>query len=179
MKRGKEHGNGGTTVAGRTGPLTWKDLCLDSRFQDLPYKIEINGRGQIIMSPTRNFHGFFAFRIGELMRQHLPDGEVIMECAVDTADGTKEAAAAWVTRERWDIIKAEYSSSIAPEICAEVMSRSNTRQEMMQKRDLYLEAGAREYWLCHEDGKLEFFDSSGQLQHSKMCPNFPKAIRKQ
>jgi Uma2 family endonuclease len=178
MKSGDEHGNGPTAAASRTGPLTWRDLCLDPRFQDLPYKIELNGRGQIIMSPTRNFHGFFAFKIGSLMEKHLPDGEVIMECAVETADGTKEADAAWVSRNRWAVIQAEYSSSIAPEICAEVMSRSNTRQEMMQKKDLYLGAGAREYWLCHEDGKLEFFDSSGQLQCSKMCPKFPKAIRK-
>ena len=179
MKNGDEQGNGRTTVAHRTGPLTWKDLCLDRRFQDLPYKIELNGRGQIIMSPTRNFHGYFAYKIGRLMEKHLPDGEVIMECAVDTADGTKEADAAWVSRNRWAVIRAEYSSSIAPEICAEVMSRSNTRQEMMQKKDLYLGAGAREYWLCHEDGKLEFFDSSGPLQRSKMCPKFPKVIRKQ
>ncbi|HEU0008180.1 MAG TPA: Uma2 family endonuclease [Verrucomicrobiae bacterium] len=178
MKRGNEEGNGRTVVAGRTEPLTWKDLCLDSRFQDLPYKIELNGRGQIIMSPTRIRDGFYAFNIGHLIEQHLPDGEVIIECAVDTADGTKEADAAWVSRNRWAVIQAEYSSSIAPEICAEVMSRSTTRQEMMQKKDLYLGAGAREYWLCHEDGKLEFFDSTGELQESKMCPKFPKAIRK-
>ena len=179
MTRGKEDGNGRTAVASRTGPLTWKDLCLDPRFQDLPYKMELNGRGQIIMSPTRIRDGFLAFNMGHLMEQRLPDGEVIMECAVDTADGTKEADAAWVSRNRWAVIKAEYSSSIAPEVCAEVMSRSNTREEMMHKKDLYLGAGACEYWLCHEDGKLEFFDSSGPLQRSKMCPKFPKAIRKQ
>jgi Uma2 family endonuclease len=152
-------------------PLTWKDLCLDPRFQDLPYKIELNGRGQIIMSPTRNFHGFFAFKIGELLKKHLPTGEIIMECAVKTADGTKEADAVWVSRERWRIIRDEYDSSIAPEICAEVMSRSN-------KKDLYLKAGAREYWLCDLDGKLEFFDATGTLKKSRMCPKFPGAIKK-
>jgi len=176
MKRSKELGNG-TAVDSCTVPLTWKDLCLDSRFQNLPYKIELNGRGQIIMSPTRIRDGFYAFNVGHLMEQHLPNGEIIMECAVDTADGTKEADAAWVSRDRWAVIQDEYSSSIAPEICAEVMSRSNTRQEMLQKKDLYLGAGAR--WLCHEDGKLEFFDSSGPLKRSKMCPKFPTAIRKQ
>ncbi len=159
-------------------PLTWKDLCLDPRFQNLPYKIELNGRGQIIMSPTRNFHGFFAFKIGELLKKHLPDGEIIMECAVKTADGTKEADAAWVSRERWRIIRDEYDSSIAPEICAEVMSRSNTREEMLHKKDLYLKAGAREYWLCDQDGKLEFFDATGALKKSRMCPKFPAAIKK-
>ena len=44
----------------RVWPMTWEYLCKDRRFQDLPYKVELNGRGQIIMSPTKNFHGFFA-----------------------------------------------------------------------------------------------------------------------
>ncbi len=158
------------------GGMTWKDLCLAPQFRDLPFKIELNARGQIIMSPTRNFHGFFAFKLGELMRKHLPRGEVIMECAVDTSDGTKEADAAWVSKARWAVIQAEYSSSIAPEICAEVLSQSNTREEMLLKKNLYLAAGAHEYWLCHEDGKLEFFDASGPLRRSKMCPKFPQAI---
>ena len=36
MKRGTERGNGETAVASRNGPLTWKDLCLDPRFQGFP-----------------------------------------------------------------------------------------------------------------------------------------------
>ena len=159
--------------------LTWKELCLDPRFRDLPFKIELNGRGQIIMSPTRNFHGFFAFKIGEQLRQHLVNGEVIMECAVDTIDGTKEADVAWVSKERWAIICDEFSSSIAPEICVEVMSASNSREEMMDKKELYLKAGAREYWICDEDGKLEFFDRAGAIEKSGMCPQFPGRIGKE
>jgi Uma2 family endonuclease len=158
--------------------VTWKDLCLDSRFQDLPFKIELNGRGQIIMSPTRNLHGFFSFRIGELLKRHLPNGEVIMECAVDTADGTKEADAAWVSRKRWAIIRDQYSSSVAPEICVEVTSVSNTREELLRQKDLYLAAGAREYWLCSEDGKLEFHAAHGQMKRSALAPKFPFTIRK-
>ena len=158
--------------------MTWKQICLDPRFRDLPFKIELNKRGQIIMSPTRNFHGFFAFKIGEQIRKHLPDGEVIMECAVDTADGTKEADLAWVSKGRWAIICDEFSSSIAPEICVEVVSASNSREEMLRKRELYIKAGAQEYWICHEDGKLEFFGGSGVLKKSRMCPKFPGKIEK-
>ncbi len=32
--------------------LTWEDLCNDKRLVDLPFKIELTGRGKIIMSPT-------------------------------------------------------------------------------------------------------------------------------
>lgn len=185
MKNGHHNGSGHksplTAAALRprsVHPMTWEALCDDPRFQDLPYKIELNGRGQIIMSPTTNFHGSFAFKIGALMQKHLPRGEVIVECAVETSDGVKEADAAWASRKRWTIIRAETSSSIAPEICAEVMSASNTREEMMTKKDLYIGAGAREYWLCREDGKMEFFDASGPIKRSKVCPKFPVSIRK-
>ena len=176
MKNGREPASQCTVASGRNSLMTWKELSLDPCFQDLPYKIELNGRGQIVMSPARSFHGFFAFKIGELPKRHLPEGEVIMECAVDTADGTKEADAAWVSRERLAVVQAKYSSSIAPEICAEVMSRSNTREEMMHKRDLYLGAGFTEYWRCQEDGMVEFFDADGSLMKSKMAPIFPSRI---
>ena len=138
--------------------LTWEDLCNDKRLEDLPFKIELTGRGQIIMSPTHNFHGNFAARIGSLLERLLPDGEVIVECAVQTGDGVRETDVAWASLERWDKIKDDFASSIAPEICAEVLSPSNTFEEMMLKRSLYIAAGAREYWLCDREGRMRFFD---------------------
>ena len=158
--------------------MTWKELCLDRRFQDLPFKIELNGQGQIIMSPTHNYHGFFAFRIGELLRKHLAQGEVIVECAVETSDGTKEADVAWASKRRWAKICDDYSASVAPEICVEVLSPNNRLAQMMVKRDLYLEAGAREYWLCDKNGRLLFFDEHGQLERSRMAPKFPTKIKR-
>lgn len=158
--------------------MTWKELCEDKRLQDLPYKIELNGRGQIIMSPTRNWHGNFAGRINGLLQQLLPDGETIVECAVETADGTKEADVAWLTRDRFARVRDEFSCSVAPEICVEVMSPANSDAEMMHKCSLYLRAGASEFWLCGEDGRVRFFDASGQLSVSKLCPRFPESIRR-
>src|ERR1051326_4010868 len=119
------------------GALTWKDLCDDKRFQDLPYKIELNGKGKIIMSPTANWHGNFAHKIGRLLEQLLPNGEVVVECAVETADGVKEADVAWISLERWEVVKDQISCSISPEICAEVLSESNSAFEMIAKKSLY------------------------------------------
>lgn len=157
--------------------MTWKELCEDKRLQDLPYKIELNGRGQIIMSPTRNWHGNYAGKINGLLQRLLPDGETIVECAVETADGTKEADVAWLTKERFALVRDEFSCSVAPEICVEVMSPANSDAEMMHKRDLYLGAGAVEFWLCREDGKLQFFNATGGLAASVLCPGFPASIR--
>jgi Uma2 family endonuclease len=99
-----------------------------------------------------------------------------VECAVETADGTKVADVAWASPETFAIIKPELSCSVAPEICVEVLSPSNQANEMEFKKQLYLRAGAREYWTCDEEGKVRFFNVSGELVKSVLCPEFSKAI---
>jgi hypothetical protein len=37
--------------------MTWKDLCQDRRLQNLPYKVELNRQGKIILSPIQYKHG--------------------------------------------------------------------------------------------------------------------------
>jgi Uma2 family endonuclease len=44
------------------------------------------------------------------------------------------------------IIKDEFGSSVAPQICVEVGSPSNTAEEIAMKRRLYLRKGAVEFW---------------------------------
>jgi hypothetical protein len=48
---------------------------------------------------------------------------------------------------------------------------------MMAKKDLYLKAGAVEYWLCDEAGIVRFFDKSGALDASRFCPGFPAQVQ--
>ena len=156
--------------------MTWKDICLDKRFQDLPFKIELNGRGQIIMSPTTNRHGYFAYRIARLLEEHLPHGKLIVECGVDTEDGTKETDAAWLSQERFHQFEDEFSCAVAPEICVEVYSPSNSPSEMNHKKSLYLKAGATEVWFCDLKGNLEFHNATGKLRQSAMAPEFPQSI---
>ncbi|MEO6036698.1 MAG: Uma2 family endonuclease [Verrucomicrobiota bacterium] len=156
--------------------MTWVDLCNDKNLRDLPYKIELNRAGKIIMSPTRNLHGFYASQIAHLLKLHLPKGEAITECAIETEDSTKVADVAWVSKQTFAIIKDEFSCSVAPEICVEVLSPSNARAEMEFKKELYLKAGAQEYWVCDEIGALRFFNTTGELEHSVLCPAFPSQL---
>ena len=46
---------------------------------------------------------------------------------------------------------------------------------MVEKRDLYLESGAKEVWLCL-DGTMSFYDATGQLGHSNLIPDFPSFL---
>ncbi|HEX8296272.1 MAG TPA: Uma2 family endonuclease [Chthoniobacteraceae bacterium] len=158
--------------------MTWEQLCKDKRFEDAPYKIESNAQGQIIMSPTWNYHGSNSYRIARLIEEHLGEGEVIVECAVETADGTKEADVAWLSEARWAEVAEDFSCKIAPEICVEVLSPSNTEKEMLYKKDLYLAAGALEYWLCDKAGHMRFFDRTGEVPKSSLVPEFPAMLPK-
>ncbi len=65
---------------------------------------------------------------------------------------------------------------MCPEICIEVFSSSNTKKEMKEKRKLYFEQGAKEFWICTEKGDMTFFNVDEELEHSSLVANFPQHI---
>jgi Uma2 family endonuclease len=65
---------------------------------------------------------------------------------------------------------------VAPEICVEVLSDSNTENEMAEKRHLYFARVAREVWVCDTGGRLRFFDADGEIKTSALAPAFPQQI---
>jgi Uma2 family endonuclease len=158
--------------------ISWQEVCENPNLKDLPYKIETNRFDQIIMSPAFSWHGGYQFEIGVLLKKLLPHGRVITECAIETADGTKVPDVIWISKERHAPMRRAFSFSLAPEICVEVISNSNSHEEMQGKTQLYFEAGAQEVWLCNEKGGMEFY-LKGQLQAataSVLCPPFPNHI---
>jgi Uma2 family endonuclease len=156
--------------------LSWKEVCEDPNLQDLPYRIETNDRGQIVMSPTYAWHGKYAFRIAQRLQDMLPEGESSVEMAIRTTNGTKVADAVWCSAARGDHIKDAYDVPVAPQICVEVRSPTHTDEEIDEKRALYLEAGAEEVWICGEDGTLTFYDEEGEIDASHRVSSFPDQI---
>ena len=114
--------------------------------------------------------------IENLLRKLQQSGRAFPECAIHTDKGTKVAGVVWISDERLKIIKREVECSIAPEICIEISSESNTQKEMKEKKMLYFSCGAEEFWLCNENGDVEFFDKNGQLSQSAIIPKFPSKI---
>jgi len=158
--------------------MKWEEVCNHQQLQDLPFKIELNKWGQIVMSPVKIKHSFYQGRIQRLLEQLLPTGEVMPECAINTSDGVKVADVVWCSAARFDQIQDEVSASIAPEICIEVKSAGNSLDEMAFKKNLYFEAQALEVWLCNEQGQLKFYNQQGQLSQSLLVPKFPKQIKR-
>jgi len=156
--------------------MNWLEVCEHPALQDLPFKIELDETGKIIMAPTKVYHSIYQGEIAYRLRILSPTGKAIVECAIATRKGTKVADVAWASSERVATIWSEAECSIAPELCVEVLSSANTSREMRMKRQLYFERGALEVWLCDASGRITFFDPSGQREQSRLFPDFPDRI---
>lgn len=155
--------------------MRWQEVCEHPSLQDLPFKIELNEKGEIIMNAVKVIHSLYQGEIEYLLRSLLKTGRTLPECAIRTAKGTKVADVAWASPETIRKVKNEVECSIAPEICVEVLSSSNTNIEVNEKIKLYLESGAKEVWICQE-GMMSFYDSKGLLPKSKLVSEFPAQV---
>ncbi len=156
--------------------MNWQEICADPNLHNLPFKIELNEQGQIIMSPVKVYHSIFQWKIQRRIYELLGRGEVVPECAIHTRKGTKVADVAWISANLLKIVRHETECSVAPEICVEVMSESNTDEEMQEKRELYFEAGAKEVWICDELGNMAFYNPEAKLGKSQLVPDLPNDI---
>jgi len=158
----------------------WAELCADPLWVDIDGKIETDRYGQIIMNPPAEpSHGGRQADLTLLLSKFAPAGKIIVECPVSTSEGVKVPDLVWVSKKRLASIGGKSALSAAPEICIEVLSASNTRNEIEEKRRLYFEAGAGEVWLCEGDGRLRFFLKTAPARvarHSALCPKMPARI---
>lgn len=147
--------------------MEWADIVNNPLFESLPFKIELNRFGQILMSPVSNGHGNMVSQVARALEQGCPEGEIIIECAMQTTDGVKVADVVWASAS----FIAEFGRVTpypqAPEICVEILSPSSTPEEMRIKIDLYLARGAHEVWLVDTDANLRIFGYPGELPGSR------------
>lgn len=147
--------------------MEWADVMADPCLQDLPYKIELDEYGRVVMSPASNKHGRFQAALANILERQMPNGVVLTECSVATEKGTKVPDVVWCSAAFAEGHGDETPFSQAPEVCVEVISPSNSRAELGEKIELYLAAGAEEVWLVSETGITEYFDATGAVCQSK------------
>jgi Uma2 family endonuclease len=140
----------------------WHEILADPALRDLPYKIELNARGTIEMSPASNLHGYFQLLVGSELKRLLPDGVALTEASVLTAIGVRVPDVIWASQPFLAAHGLVTPFPRAPEICVEVLSQWNTRDEIEEKIAAYLAAGAREVWVVADDGTVRYYDGGGE-----------------
>jgi len=164
------------TGADAPGGAAWLKAIRD--LPDVPYKVETNARGQLILSPLNPEHSVPQFTVSRLVYEAL--GEVVgTEFAVHTSEGVKVPDVIWMSEERWaQVPEGAEASPVMPELCVKVMSATNTEAaEMDEKRRLYFEGGAKEVWIVSQSHAVRFFDPDGEIEQSALAPGFPTEIQ--
>ncbi len=157
--------------------MTWQEVLERKELQDLPFKIELNEKGKVEMSPATNVHGYLQSEIAGLLRDFLKrKGQVATECSVLTSEGVKVADVAWTSKEFREEFGNVTPFPHAPEICVEIISPSNSTKEILEKIGLYISSGAKEVWTCNLEGEMRFYDAEGAVLQSSRVPEFPKIV---
>jgi Uma2 family endonuclease len=157
--------------------MTWAEICDDKVLAALPFRIESDRWGNIVMSPLpTSRHAEYEAEIALLLRQQMKGGRSITVCPIQTDDGVKAADVAWVSNVRRASRSNDPVYLIAPVICVEVISPSNSEGELAERRQLFFQKGALEFWLCGLYGEMTFFDPAGEIPASQLCPDFPRQV---
>jgi len=157
--------------------MQWSEVVEHPSLRNLPYKIETNHYGQIVMSPRSRIRSRYQGLIVGLLYSMRSSGGVYSECPIETPKGVKVPDAAWVSEAHLSrAADDELTFKNAPELCVDVLSRSNNILERDGNKDLYFQLGAQEVWTCDLSGNVNFFNRNGIIECSQLFPQFPAQL---
>lgn len=152
--------------------MEWQEILADPSLKNLPYKIELNEKGIIEMSPASFNHSRLQGKIAAQLAMQL-GGDVFTELAIQTSKGVRVPDVAWGSETYTQAHQTELWASSAPELCIEILSPFKTAKDLLERIALFLEAGALEIWLVDESGNVRQYDQSGPIETSR----FPADLR--
>ena len=84
--------------------MNWQEVCDDPILQNLPYKLELNRYGEVVMNAVRMEHSFYVEKILLLLKEFLPEGYCPPELAVETEDGVRPLMLlGFLANELWQV----------------------------------------------------------------------------
>jgi Uma2 family endonuclease len=113
------------------------------------------------MSPASNRHALLQAHLAAEFARQLAGGRPLTECSVLTEIGVRVPDVAWASMEFLAAHADATPFPAAPELCVEIISPSNSEEEISEKIRAYLAAGAREVWIVDEDGSIAYHDATG------------------
>jgi Uma2 family endonuclease len=145
----------------------WNEMLNDPALAAVSGKVELDAWGRIIvMSPVGPQHGNAAGKLCMLLVQHL-GGRALVEVGVLTPIGVLAPDVIWCSEGYWQARQNETPLQVAPELCIEVSSPTNTLAELRGKACAYLDAGAQEAWIVYPaTQRVEFHGAAGKLPQS-------------
>lgn len=129
-----------------------------AEFEQLPNptfgRYELRHGEPVIVAPPKLKHSTVQRRLRRLLEAAAGETGI-----VDTEFGFKPlpereyriADVVFILQARWQGIDLNGYFEGAPELVVEILSPSNTRKEMLDKRKLCLENGSREFWVVDID----------------------------
>jgi Uma2 family endonuclease len=156
--------------------VRYQDLCDNRCFANVPGKIEIDVWGRLVMTPPSYYHGLVQ---GRLCRSLAAlGGETGVETAIATATGLFVADVTWASDQFVRAHLGEIALQQAPEVCIEVVSPSNSRNELEGKTAAFLAAGAREVWIVYLKSKrCEFYGPQGLMDRSNFAVDLSELFK--
>ncbi len=156
--------------------MNWQEICDEPAFKELPFKIAANKWGKIEMSPASNEHGMYQVAVIELFLKLCKNGRPVSECSIQTAEGVKVADVGWGSYDFFRKHGRSNPYAESPEIVVEILSPSNTLLEMQEKKKLYFDKAAKEFWICEKNGNMRFHTEEKELYRSEIVRDFPLQI---
>ena len=156
----------------------WRQLATDPLVAAIPFKVELNEKGAIEVSPPTTRHALLQAYVSRELARQRPEGTTFTECPVETEIGMRIPDVVWASPEFMQRHGTESEFRSGPDLCVEVLSPSNTRPEIDEKVAAYLAAGSREVWVVGEDGVPEIHANGGRIAASTLgfdLPHPPKA----
>ena len=147
--------------------VRYEKLCDDPWMANVYGKIELDVWGHVMMTPPpAYYHGVVQARLLEALRA-LTDGQAAVETPIATSAGLFAADITWASNAFFRAHADNVALQKAPELCIEVVSPSNSRKKLTDKRDAYLASGAQEVWIVYPKSKrCEIFGRQGLLERS-------------
>jgi Uma2 family endonuclease len=143
----------------------WQSLAADPESPDY---FELDQFGELILSPKPTTgHQRVASAIARALTSQL-GGEGVTDVSVLTDRGVRAPDVVWMPADRWAACKGQSPLEVVPDVCVEVLSPSNTRQEIEMKVGAYLRGGAHEVFVVGLKGEIEIFGPRGKLEASTL-----------
>jgi Uma2 family endonuclease len=149
--------------------MQWHQVLTSPALKNLPFKIELDRLGQLLMLPASNAHGGIQADLAAMLKGRFKHrGRVHAKCSIQTQDGVRVADVAWAS----DAFVAAHADATpfpsAPDLCVEIVSPSNSKAAIAHKVQLYFAQGAQEVWVVSTKRVLAIYADGKFAERSRL-----------